>query len=83
MEQLERNVIVALERFIVVRLQGPNRNTPGLWQTVTHGVPSWDRYNQLVGEIRGLESVLEEMRKQVNRQGASEPDETVLMSRPN
>lgn len=69
---------IALERRVIARLQGDGKEN-GLYYLIAHGVATWDRYNQLAGEIHALEAVLEEMREIIK--GMSGGDEHMPVNR--
>ena len=71
---------VELERWLLSRLQGDSKET-GLYHVISHGVPNWDTYNILIGQVRAYESVLH-MMGQIARQRGSDVEEQVILTRP-
>lgn len=67
---------IALERRLFAILQGDGQEQ-GLYYLIAHGVPTWDRYNHLAGEIQAYERVVEEMRAIIKQMGGSDEPSAV------
>jgi len=68
---------VELQRWLQVTLYG-NDKVPGLYSHVAHGVQSWDAYQNMIGQIRAYEAVLQRMNEIANQQGSSLEEKVIL-----